>query len=106
MDTAIAKLTAQLAGAPPLRGGGHLPVVVKTLRDSLEAEDIAAARPLLRDLIGPITALPTESGGERYLTAHFPAFEAEARLVAGARFGNSLQPGVCLLTIPRACCPS
>jgi len=28
--------------------------VVRTLRESLEAEDIAAARPLLRDLIGSI----------------------------------------------------
>jgi hypothetical protein len=58
--------------------------VVRSLRVSLEAEDIAAARPLLRDLIGPITAVPTESDGERYLTAHFPAFSVEGRLVAGA----------------------
>ena len=60
--------------------------VVRTLRDSLAVEDIAAARPLLRDLIGPITTIPTESDGERCLTAHFPAFSAEARLVAGAGF--------------------
>lgn len=57
--------------------------VVKTLRESLEAEDIAAARPLLRDLIGPITAVPTESNGVRYLTAHFPAFSVEGSLVGG-----------------------
>lgn len=37
--------------------------VVKTLRESLEAEDIAAARPLLRDLIGPITAARPKATG-------------------------------------------
>ena len=58
-------------------------------KPELEAEDIAAARPLLRDLIGPITAVPTESDGERYLTAHFPAFSVEGRLVAGACFALS-----------------
>jgi hypothetical protein len=69
--------------------------VVTTLRESLDAEDIAAARPLLRELIGAITAVPTERDGQRFLTAHFPAFEAktalvgrEARLVAGAGFGQ------------------
>jgi hypothetical protein len=66
--------------------------VVRTLRVSLEAEDIAAARPLLRELIGPITAVPTESDGERYLTAHFPAFSVEGRLVAGAGFVCSMPP--------------
>ena len=76
--------------------------VIRTLRDSLAVADIAATRPLLRDLIGPITTIPTESDGERYLTAHFPAFSAEGRLVAGARFGNNLRHAVCLLVIPRA----
>jgi len=65
--------------------------VVTSLRESLDADDIAAARPLLRQLIGPIMVVPTIQDGERFLTANFPAVAAnsartagEGRLVAGA----------------------
>jgi len=65
--------------------------VVTSLRASLDADDIAAARPWLRQLIGPITVVPTTQDGERFLTANFPAVAAnsartagEGRLVAGA----------------------
>jgi hypothetical protein len=57
------------------------------------------SRRLLRELIGSITVVPTERDGQRFLTAHFPAFEAktalvgrEARLVAGARFVCNFAP--------------
>lgn len=68
--------------------------VVNTLRESLEQNDVTAARPLLREILGPITAVPTETEGERFLTAHFPGMSAEdvsfvssadGTMVAGAR---------------------
>jgi hypothetical protein len=68
--------------------------VVNTLRESLEQNDVTAARPLLREILGPITAVPTEAEGERFLTAHFPGMSAEdvpfvsladVTMVAGAR---------------------
>ena len=69
--------------------------VVNTLRESLEQNDVTAARPLLREIVGPITAVPTEAEGERFLTAHFPGMSAEEEswlsladgtMVAGAGF--------------------
>jgi hypothetical protein len=68
--------------------------VVNALRVSLEQNDVTAARPLLREILGPITAVPTEAEGERFLTAHFPGMSAEdvpfvsladGTMVAGAR---------------------
>jgi hypothetical protein len=68
--------------------------VVTSLRKSLDADDIAAARPLLRQLIGPITVVATTQDGESFLTANFPGVAAnsastagEGRLVAGASYG-------------------
>jgi hypothetical protein len=68
--------------------------VVNTLRQSLDQNDVTAATPLLREIVGPITAVPTEAEGERFLTAHFPGMSAEEEsllsladgtMVAGAR---------------------
>jgi hypothetical protein len=57
---------------------------MEDLQTALDVDDVAAARPLLREIIGPITTLPTEQDGERYLTAHFPALGGVAAMVAGA----------------------
>ena len=59
---------------------------MEDLQTALDVDDVAAARPLLREIIGPITTLPTEQDGERYLTAHFPEFGGVAAMVAGAGF--------------------
>jgi hypothetical protein len=73
--------------------------VVNALRVSLEQNDVTAARPLLREILGPITAVPTEAEGERLLTAHFPGMSAEEEsllslangtMVAGAGFVCSM----------------
>jgi hypothetical protein len=72
--------------------------VVNTLHESLEQNDVTAARPLLREILGPITAVSTKAEGERFLTAHFPGMSAEhvpfassvdGTMVAGVRFNHS-----------------
>ena len=57
---------------------------LEDLQAAFSADDIAAARPLLREIVGPVTAIPTERDGERFLTAHFDA--GVAAMVAGAGF--------------------
>lgn len=59
---------------------------VRELRTALEQEDIAAARPILRDWIGTVRAVPTVRGGKRFLTAHFSASDVASAMVAGAGF--------------------
>lgn len=50
--------------------------VLFPISSALEQNDVTAARPLL-EIVGPITAVPTEAEGERFLTAHFPGMSAE-----------------------------
>jgi DNA invertase Pin-like site-specific DNA recombinase len=69
---------------PPTAAADAYRTVVTALRESLEADDVAAARPILRDLIGPISAVPTEEDGQRFLTAHFPAGQRPMALAVGA----------------------
>jgi hypothetical protein len=59
---------------------------MEDLPTALDVDGVVTARPLLREIIGPITTLPTERDGERYLTAHFPEFGGLAEMVAGAGF--------------------
>ena len=71
--------------APEAFGAANAYVTaLEDLRTALDSDDVSAPRPLLREIIGPVAAVPTEQDGERFLTAHFGA--GVAAMVAGAGF--------------------